>query len=57
MSALDATIGGGTVPGGRDMREQTLRGEVRQSLSLILMTAVTAAAVLGLGLLGAHLLG
>jgi hypothetical protein len=39
------------------VREQTLRGEVRQSLSLILLTAVTTAALLGLGLLGAHLLG
>lgn len=45
------------MPGGRNMRDQTLRGEVRQSLSLILMTAITAAGVLGLGLLGAHLLG
>ena len=42
---------------GRVVEEQTLRGEIRQSLSLILMTAVTAAAVLGLGLLGAYLLG
>jgi hypothetical protein len=56
MSVRDA-IGGGTVRVGGAVKEQTLRGEVRQSLSLILMTAVTAAAVLGLGLLGAHLLG
>jgi hypothetical protein len=39
------------------VKEQTLLGEVRQSLSLILLTAVTAAAVLGVGLFGAHLLG
>jgi hypothetical protein len=39
------------------VRDQTLRSEVRQSLSLILLTASTAAGVLGLGLLGAHLLG
>ena len=51
MRSTDSSIEGGTV------KEQTLRGEVRQSLSLILMTAVTAAGVLGLGLLGAHLLG
>jgi hypothetical protein len=57
MSVRDTSIGGGTVRVGGTVREQTLRGEVRQSLSLILMTAVTAAAVLGLGLLGAHLLG
>ena len=57
MNPRDASIGGSTVPGGRDMGDQTLRGEVRQSLSLILMTAITAAGVLGLGLLGAHLLG
>ena len=37
--------------------DQTLRGEIRQSLSLILLTAVAAGGVLGLGLLGAHLLG
>jgi len=43
--------------GGRVVEERSLRGEIRQSLSLILMTAVTAAGVLGLGLLGAHLLG
>jgi hypothetical protein len=43
--------------GGRVVEEPTLRREIRQSLWLILMTAVTAAAVLGLGLLGAHLLG
>jgi hypothetical protein len=39
------------------VQEQTLRGEVGQSLSLILMTVLVAAGVLGLGLLGAHLLG
>jgi hypothetical protein len=39
------------------MREGTLPGELRQSLSLIAMTAVTAAAFLGLGLFTAHLLG
>ena len=43
--------------GGRVVADHTLRGEIRQSLSLILMTAVTAAGVLGLGLLGAYLLG
>jgi hypothetical protein len=37
--------------------EAPLRGELRQSLSLIAMTAVTAATFLGLGLLTAHLLG
>ena len=42
---------------GRTVEDRTLVGEVRQSLSLILLTAVTAAGVLGLGLLGAHLLG
>jgi hypothetical protein len=31
--------------------------EVRQSLSLIVLTALTAAAYLGLGLLAAHLFG
>jgi hypothetical protein len=36
---------------------EALRGELRQSLSLIAMTAVTAATFLGLGLLAAHLLG
>jgi len=44
-------------PGGVVVEDRTLRGEIRQSLSLILMTAVTAAGLLGLGLLGAHLLG
>lgn len=39
------------------MRKGTLPGEVRQSLSLITMTAVTAATFLGLGLFTAHLLG
>jgi hypothetical protein len=39
------------------MREGTLPGELRQSLSLIAMTAATAAAFLGLGLFTAHLLG
>lgn len=51
MSPRDASIGGGAV------REQTLRGEVGQSLSLILLTVLVAAGVLGLGLLGARLLG
>jgi hypothetical protein len=37
--------------------EAPLRGELRQSLSLIAMTAVMAATFLGLGLLTAHLLG
>ena len=40
-----------------NVTDRTLRGEIRQSLSLILLTAVTAGGVLGLGLLGAHLLG
>ena len=35
----------------------TLAGELRQSLSLIAMTALTAATFLGLGLITAHLLG
>ena len=35
----------------------TLPGELRQSLSLIAMTALTAATFLGLGLITAHLLG
>lgn len=39
------------------MTKETLRAEVRQSLSLLLLTALAAAAVLGLGLLGASLLG
>lgn len=51
MTVRDASIEGGVVG------NETLRAEVRQSLSLILLTAVTAAAVLGLGLLGAYLLG
>ena len=33
------------------MNKGALRGELRQSLSLIVMTAVTAATFLGLGLL------
>jgi hypothetical protein len=37
--------------------KEALRSELRQSLSLIAMTAVTAATILGLGLLTAHLLG
>src|SRR5207342_3850628 len=37
--------------------KEALRGELRQSLSLIAMTAATAATFLGLGLLTAHLLG
>jgi hypothetical protein len=39
------------------MTKEPLRGELRQSLSLIVMTAVTAATFLGLGLLTGHLLG
>ena len=39
------------------MREGTLPGELRESLSLIAMTAVTAATFVGLGLFTAHLLG
>jgi hypothetical protein len=35
----------------------TLPGELRQSLSLIALTALTAATFLGLGLITAHLLG
>ncbi len=44
---------------GRDgsMRQDPLPGEVRQSLSLIAITAGTMAAVLGLGLLAARLFG
>jgi hypothetical protein len=38
-------------------RKGPLDREVRQSLSLIVMTAVTTAAYLGLGLLAVHLLG
>ena len=41
----------------RGTSKEALRGELRQSLSLIVMTAVTAATFLGLGLLTAHLLG
>lgn len=39
------------------MTRGTLPGELRQSLSLIAMTALTAATFLGLGLITAHLLG
>ncbi len=39
------------------MRRGTPPGEVRQSLSLIAMTALTAATFLGLGLLTPRLLG
>ena len=39
------------------MTKGTLSGELSQSLSLIAMTALTAATFLGLGLLTAHLLG
>jgi hypothetical protein len=39
------------------MTKGTLGGELRQSLSLIAMTALTAATFLGLGLITAHLLG
>jgi hypothetical protein len=39
------------------MTKGTLSGELRQSLSLIAMTALTAATFLGLGLITAHLLG
>jgi hypothetical protein len=42
---------------GEVVGNETLRTEVRQSLSLLLLTGLTAAAVLGLGLLGAYLLG
>jgi hypothetical protein len=35
----------------------TLPGELRQRLSQIAMTALTAASFLGLGLITAHLLG
>ena len=41
----------------RGTSKEALHGEPRQSLSLIAMTAVTAATFLGLGLLTAHLLG
>jgi hypothetical protein len=39
------------------VRKGPVPGELRQSLSLIVMTAVSAATFLGLGLLTAHLLG
>ena len=39
------------------MRKGPVPGELRQSLSLIAMTAVSAATFLGLGLFTAHLLG
>ena len=39
------------------MKKGTLPGELRQSLLLIAMTALTAATFLGLGLITAHLLG
>jgi hypothetical protein len=39
------------------MRNRPVPGELRQSLSLIVMTAVSAATFLGLGLLTARLLG
>jgi hypothetical protein len=42
---------------GQRMTKGTLPGELRQSLSLIVMTALTAATFLGLGLITAHLLG
>jgi hypothetical protein len=42
---------------GQRMTKRTLPGELRQSLSLIAMTALTAATFLGLGLVTAHLLG
>ena len=51
MTVRDTSIEGGVVG------NETLRTEVRQSLSLLLLTGLTAAAVLGLGLLGAYLLG
>jgi hypothetical protein len=37
--------------------KEALRGELRQSLSLIAVTAVTASTFIGFGLLAAHLLG
>lgn len=37
--------------------KEALRGELRQNLWLIAMTAATAATFLGFGLLTAHLLG
>ena len=39
------------------MTKGTLPGELRQSLSLIAMTALSAATFLGLGLITARLLG
>jgi hypothetical protein len=39
------------------MRSGPLEDEVRQSLSLIVMTVATSAAWLGLGLLAVHLFG
>ena len=39
------------------MKQVPLRGEVRQSLSLIAITAVSMAVYLGLGLLAARLFG
>lgn len=41
----------------RRVSKESLSGELRQSLSLIAVTAVTASTFLGLGLLAAHLLG
>ena len=41
----------------RGTTKEALRGELRQSLWLIGMTAATAATFLGFGLLTAHLLG
>jgi hypothetical protein len=41
----------------RRASNEALRDELGQSLSLIAMTAATAATFLGLGLLTAHLLG
>ena len=39
------------------MKDKTLRGELRQSLSLIGLTIASAAVYVGLGLLAVHLLG
>jgi hypothetical protein len=41
----------------RGTSREALRGELRQSLSLIAVTAVTASTFLGFGLLAAHLPG
>lgn len=41
----------------QEASRQELRGELRQSLSLIAMTAATAATLLGFALLTANLLG